>query len=248
MRRRLLFLLIAFAAWLPVLVIQKPMFMLYHHDLAGGCTAADWLRVAKHGLRLDSTIAGYLTIIPLLFTLASVWLPGKYLRKSLTVYFGIMATLVAMIFAADVALYTFWGFRMDATVFFYIQFPSGAMTSVPVGLLIRQVLFVIAYAGATTWMFCFVVRKLFPEAPAGRPLPATLILVLAGGLLFLPIRGSVTTSTANIGMVYFSDNQFLNHSAINPVFSLTTSLFKQQDFASQFQFFPEEKQKNFEFR
>ena len=44
-------------------------------------------------------------------------------------------------------------------------------------------------------------------------------------------------------MVYFSQNQFLNHSAINPCFSLIASLSKQQDFASQFNFFPEEERK-----
>ena len=44
-------------------------------------------------------------------------------------------------------------------------------------------------------------------------------------------------------MVYFSKNQFLNHSAINPAFSLLASLSKQQDFAAQFNFFPEEERK-----
>ena len=44
-------------------------------------------------------------------------------------------------------------------------------------------------------------------------------------------------------MVYFSQNQFLNHSAINPCFSLIASLSKQQDFAAQFNFFPEEERK-----
>ncbi|MDD7062221.1 MAG: LTA synthase family protein, partial [bacterium] len=68
----------------------------------------------------------------------------------------------------------------------------------------------------------------------------TTALLLLGGLLFIPIRGGVTTSTANVGMVYFSQDQFLNHSAINPCFSLISSLSKQQDFAAQFDFFPEE--------
>ena len=41
----------------------------------------------------------------------------------------------------------------------------------------------------------------------------------------------------------FQPNQFLNHSAINPCFSLIASLSKQQDFAAQFNFFPEEERK-----
>ena len=48
-------------------------------------------------------------------------------------------------------------------------------------------------------------------------------------------------------MVYFSQNQFLNHSAINPCFSLLSSLSKKEDFAKQFNFLDEEeRQENIE--
>jgi phosphoglycerol transferase MdoB-like AlkP superfamily enzyme len=241
MKRRLFFLFLVFIGWLPVLAIQKPLFMLYHHTLAAGCTPADWLRVIRHGLTLDFTIAGYLTILPLLFTIASVWIPGACLRKWLKGYFILSSLLIAMIFAGDVALYTFWGFRLDATVIFYIQFPSGAATSVPAGLFIRQAILAALYTFASARMFNRLAVPAFPDKPAGKKAYTLAALVLAGGLLFLPIRGSVTTSTANVGMVYFSNRQFLNHAAINPAFSLVASLYKQQDFASQFQFFPEEK-------
>jgi phosphoglycerol transferase MdoB-like AlkP superfamily enzyme len=243
MKRRLLFLLIVFISWLPVLAIQKPLFMIYHHTLATGCTLSDWLRVIWHGLKLDCTIAGYLTIFPLLFTITSVWIPGAYLRKWIKGYFVLASLLIAMIFAADVALYTFWGFRLDATVIFYIQFPSGAATSVPAGLFIRQAIIVVLYTFVSAWLFNRWIVPFFPDKSAEKKVYGFMSLVLMGGLLFLPIRGSVTTSTANVGMVYFSNRQFLNHSAINPVFSLVASLYKQQDFASQFQFFPEEKRK-----
>ncbi|MFA6769533.1 MAG: LTA synthase family protein, partial [Parabacteroides sp.] len=42
----------------------------------------------------------------------------------------------------------------------------------------------------------------------------------------------------------FSKKQFLNHSAINPCFSLLSSLSKQQNFAAQFNFFSEEERKS----
>lgn len=227
--------------WLPLLAVQKPLFMLYHHTLAAGCTPADWLQVVRHGLKLDCTVAGYLTLLPLLFALASVWIPGGRLRLWLKIYFGLASLAVAVVFAADVALYTFWGFRLDATVIFYMQFPSGAATSVPAGLFIRQAAFVALYTFASAGLFNRRVVPLFPDEPAGKKARPLALLALAGGLLFLVIRGSLTTSTANVGMVYFSNRQFLNHSAINPAFSLVASLYKQQDFASQFRFFPEEK-------
>ena len=61
-------------------------------------------------------------------------------------------------------------------------------------------------------------------------------MLLLGGVLFVIIRGGVTESTSNIGQVYFSNEPFLNHSAVNPDFSLLSSMGKSQDFASEFNF------------
>ena len=40
----------------------------------------------------------------------------------------------------------------------------------------------------------------------------------------------------NVGKVYFSAEQRLNHAAINPAFSLMESLAKQKDFSKQYRF------------
>lgn len=240
MKQRTGFLILLFIAWLPVFVIQKPAFMFYNSALAEGCTFTDWMQVIWHGLKLDCTIAGYLTAIPLLLTLISVWLPGLWLKKVLQYYFGLMALLIAAIFAVDEGLYSYWRFRLDATLFFYLQSPKDAMASVPLKEFVLQLLTFLAYAGG---VYLFLKKCILPQVPTTmvrKRIKASLLILLLGGLMFIPIRGGVTTSTANVGVVYFSQNQFLNHSAINPTFSLMTSLSKQQDFASQFNFFPEE--------
>lgn len=240
MKKRLLFLLAVFIIWLPLLAIQKPVFIMYHHALANGCSLTDYLQVITHGLLLDCTVSGYLTVIPLLCILISVWLPGAFYRKFLKGYFLFMALLIAAIFAVDVALYGYWGFRLDATLFFYLQSPADAMASVPVGSFFLQFALFLIYAFGMFWVFKRFVIPLFPTTPVSKRLGGTVVVLLLAGILFIPIRGGVTTSTANVGMVYFSKNQFLNHSAINPAFSLLASLSKQQDFAAQFNFFPEE--------
>ena len=56
MKKRLLFILIVFIAWLPVFVIQKPVFMFYQHALSETCTFTDFLQVMLHGLKLDCGI------------------------------------------------------------------------------------------------------------------------------------------------------------------------------------------------
>ena len=138
MKKRILFLIFFFIAWLPVFIIQKPWFIFYNNQLAGTCSPIDFLQVIAHGLLLDCTVAGYLTALPLFLTLASVWIPGEWLRKTLKVYFLIASLLISIIFVADVALYPYWGFRLDGTVLFYLRSPKDAMASVPAGLFIQQ--------------------------------------------------------------------------------------------------------------
>ena len=54
------------------------------------------------------------------------------------------------------------------------------------------------------------------------------------------IRGGTGASTANVSKVYFSSTMFLNHAAINPVFSFLSSLGDQNaDYASEYPFYGE---------
>ncbi len=47
----------------------------------------------------------------------------------------------------------------------------------------------------------------------------SLALLLLTAALFIPIRGGFSVSTMNLSKVYFSQDQRMNHAAINPAFS-----------------------------
>lgn len=239
MKKRVLFLFACFITFILVFALQKPVFMLYNHASGGGLSISDYLQVIVHGLQLDATVAGYLTVIPLLLTLLSVWIPGRYITFILKGYFFIVACIISLIFVVDIALYPYWGFRLDATPLFYLQSPSDALASAPASTLILQTLVFVVYTYGIFWALKRFVLPLMPEQYVKKMFSNSVQLVLLGGILFIPIRGGVTTSTANVGMVYFSKNQFLNHSAINPCFSFLASLSKQQDFAAQYNYFSE---------
>ncbi|MFV0271537.1 MAG: LTA synthase family protein [Macellibacteroides fermentans] len=244
MKKRVLFLFACFITFILVFALQKPVFMLYNHASGGGLSISDYLQVVVHGLQLDATVAGYLTVLPLLLTLLSVWIPGRYITFILKGYFFIVACIISLIFVVDIALYPYWGFRLDATPLFYLQSPSDALASAPASTLILQTLVFVVYTYGLFWALKRFVLPLMPEQYVKKMLSNSVQLVLLGGILFIPIRGGVTTSTANVGMVYYSNNQFLNHSAINPCFSFLASLFKQQDFAAQYNYFSESQRSN----
>ena len=68
----------------------------------------------------------------------------------------------------------------------------------------------------------------------------TFLHILLLPLLVIGIRGGLGESTTNIGQVYYSQNQFLNHAAVNPVFSFLYSLSHQLGDLSQYDFMDED--------
>ena len=247
MKKKVLFLILNYFAWLPLFVIQKPWFMTYNHPSAGNISLKDGWEVILHGLKLDCTVAGYLTVIPLLMTLISIWVTGKWYKKGIYAYTVMALLAITAIFSVDVALYAFWGFRIDSTLLFYLQSPKDALASIPARLFLQQTTSFLIYSTLGYLYLKKIIINHVPVEPVSNKVGATFAIIIAGAILFIPIRGGVTTSTANVGMVYFSQNQFLNHAAINPCFSLLSSLSKQEDFSKQFNFLDEkERQDNIE--
>ena len=240
MKKRIAYISLYFFTVLLIFILQKPLFMLYNGSIEKGFGFADYMQVMIHGASLDAATAGYLTAFPFLLVLISIWFRKFPLKKILYGYYILAAALISIIFVVDMALYTFWGFKLDASVFLYIDSPKEALASVSVGFILLRVLAILLLIALNSW----VLLKITPSVLTAtrKRIAGTAGMLLLGGVLFIIIRGGVTESTSNIGQVYFSNEPFLNHSAVNPDFSLLSSMGKSQDFASEFNFFDEEKQ------
>lgn len=239
MKKRIAYISLYFFTVLLIFILQKPLFMLYNGSIEKGFGFADYMQVMVHGASLDAATAGYLTAFPFLLVLISIWFRKFPLKKILYGYYILAAALISIIFVVDMALYTFWGFKLDASVFLYIDSPKEALASVSVGFILLRVLAILLLIALNSW----VLLKITPSVLTAtrKRIAGTAGMLLLGVVLFIIIRGGVTESTSNIGQVYFSNEPFLNHSAVNPDFSLLSSMGKSQDFASEFNFFDEEK-------
>lgn len=239
MKKRIAYISLYFFTVLLIFILQKPLFMLYNGSIEKGFGFADYMQVMVHGASLDAATAGYLTAFPFLLVLISIWFRKFPLKKILYGYYILAAALISIIFVVDMALYTFWGFKLDASVFLYIDSPKEALASVSVGFILLRVLAILLLIALNSW----VLLKITPSVlnATRKRIAGTAGMLLLGGVLFIIIRGGVTESTSNIRQVYFSNEPFLNHSAVNPDFSLLSSMGKSQDFASEFNFFDEEK-------
>ena len=235
----LLFLGALFAMSLLVMAIEKPLFLLWYHAQAAEASAAELALVVWNGLKLDQTVAGYITALPLLVVLAALWIPGRWSRSVLKGYLLVIAAVAATAFAANLALYEYWAFPLDSSVLQYLASPKEALASVTAGQLLLQLLVAAAVFGGMAWCYPRVLRLYDPARRSTHRAGGTLVLLLAAGVLSLPIRGGVSVATANVSKVYFSGRMFLNHAAVNPLFSFLSTLSDGDDALYEYEFFPE---------
>lgn len=220
MVKRVVYLLKFYLLTVLLFIAAKVVFMLCNAT-DNPFTAGDVVDVVRHGISLDLSTALYFLIIPFLSTVLSVWL--RIPRWFYKVYNAVVAVAFTLAFVADTSLYPFWRFKLDASCLQYLETPDDAMASVSVGyLLVRFV--VIAVLLALIYIAYSKLNVSF-RAVQNRFL-GTFCFLLSIPLIIIGIRGGLDESTTNVGQVYFSQNQFLNHSAVNPVFSFLSSFEK----------------------
>lgn len=216
--------------------------MACYYTLYNKVSWTEWFSVIGHGLPLDLSLAGYLTLIPGLLLIASAWTGSRILQWIRRIYFAFISILLSCIFISDLGLYGYWGFRLDTTpLFYFFSSPKDALASVSVWVVLGGILTMAIYAALLYYLFSqILLNEKRPLKIPYRRLSVSITLLLATGLLIIPIRGGFSVSTMNLGKVFFSANQRLNHAAINPAFSLMDSYARQVDFDKQYRFLPPE--------
>ena len=234
MRCRVSFLLKTYLWTVVVFIIAKVVFMLCCHQ-GHEFGMGDIWDVICHGLTLDLSTALYFLILPFLLVIISLWWTHKVLSKISTVYFAIIAIAFALAFVADTSLYPFWHYKLDATCLQYLTSPTEATASVSAGYIFIRLVFLII-----TGCLIFLGYPKFRLSPSRHRLIETLVALLCIPVIIIGIRGGLHESTTNVGQVYFSQNQFLNHAAVNPVFSFLSSFEKTASEIPDYLFMDEE--------
>lgn len=225
-----------FLLWTFIGVLSKLVFLAVYASIIDGISASDWWDVIWHGLVLDVAIAGYLTIIPALIFIASLWTESKVTEWIWKGYVGIVAFISSLAYVANIVLYGFWGFPLDNTPLLYIKTsPSDAMASVTTGQLIGGLL---AVCASTVFIYLLITRlvKLPKAQQNGKPLLQTIVILLLTALLIIPIRGGFGAGTNHTGAVYYSTNIRLCHAAVNPIFCFIESVTHDEDIADRYRF------------
>ena len=215
-------------------IVQKCLFMAFYDNVIG-MTLGDVWPVIRHGWDMDCSIAAYLSAIPAICFICELWISHRWLEVTLRCYFGLISVLLGIITVLDITLYGYWGFRLDMTPLFYFSTsPAAAMASaewwqLPVGVTAIAILAVVLYKSLYKTVGSIAIDR-------KRRGFSTAVMTIITAALFIPARGGVTVSTMNLSRSYFSQNQRLNHAALNPAFTLLYSATHQNNFKKQYRF------------
>ncbi len=149
-----------------------------------------------------------------------------------------MLFLVLYLGVVDMDLYSYWGFKLDVTPLLYIKTPGDALASVSIFEIVSLLLFFALqyFISIRIYKKYFSPVQLDDSTLGWKILPIGIFLA---ALLFIPVRGGFGIAPMNIGRVYFHQNNFANHSAINVCWNTIYSFTKKEKLSTQFRYMEE---------
>lgn len=214
-----------FIFWVLYFMVARGIFLIYHLDRASELNSSDTLKVFIYGLRLDASATAYICLLPFLVLLLSGLWPRLRAPGFVRVYTYIVLALLSLLLAADLELYSYWGFRLDATPLQYLNTPAemaASAATAPLFLLLLVTVFMIVIS-ILLYMRMIDLKKF--ERRSNRWLYAGLSLLYLA-LLVLPLRGGWQQIPINQSVAYFSNKPFANHAGLNMPWNLGYAILK----------------------
>lgn len=167
-------------------------------------------------------MTGYFMVIYGLILSASALLISRSLFLTAHLFTLLFLLVSSLIVMADLELYRHWGFRMNTTPFFYMG--SEAAGSVGPWIVIRMLVIAGLLFATFCWAYFRFIAPFFNSLQKSN-VKSLVILLIVTLTMFMPIRGSFSTSTMNPSMVYYHPTKtFANHAGINVTWNFLYSV------------------------
>lgn len=238
MKSRLLLIMAYLTGWVGWLTGCRILFLLYQPQ-ADHLDFATLLGVFAHGLRMDFSTAGYLTVLPALLLAVFPNNPPRKLASWLRFIIVTELIIVSLIAVADLEVFRTWGFHLDITPLHYLKSPREAAASAASSPWIFLLSLLIGIVMLGAYFFRFLTLRFVRRFQPVRRWMAIPGLTMASVALIIPIRGGFQLAPMNVSAVYFSPIAFANYAAVSPQWNFIHSCLESNKFGSNpYNFFP----------
>jgi len=198
---------------------------MYNFQYSRSFPTATLFRTFFYGIRMDASMASYLTIPLCIFLLLAVFFDlfsRSFLYK---IYTAIILLPILLIIFCDLPVYRAWGNRLDATPLKYLSSPKEAWASVsnlPVFWIL--IFFILGYLLIYRFFQRLIKANIVLIKNKQHKLMQSLLLLVFMGLQIIPLRGGIQQTPLNQSSVYFSRDNFINLAALNVPWNFMHSL------------------------
>jgi phosphoglycerol transferase MdoB-like AlkP superfamily enzyme len=206
--------------------VDRAFSLAYHFSKTKTLALNDLLGCFWNGWRMDASLSAYISIVPFFLLLINILLAKKWVNNIIT-YFSFPIIFICVVLCLiDRGIFQHWGYRLDATPLQFIDTPHEMLASLTTFELIATFggTLLLTYFWTTTIKKAIETFSIIPLNGWQKLSNVVLQLVLIC-LLPLLIRGGLQRMPMNSSSVYFSDNQYANQTAINPVWNFFYAVF-----------------------
>lgn len=217
--------------WVLLFDFQRILFSFHHYDRVFSDGLIEWFKIFIYSIRLDLTMASFLSFIPIIFLYCYFVFQKKVFAnifKGITLFFLL---IVVLIHAGEVNAYNEWNSKLTARVFVNIIHPDEVFRTADFGMVFRFIIYSIIEflfgLKVLNWLF-----KIDKEVIHLQLFQKILILIpilpFVLGLQFLLARGGWQQIPINIDVAYYSENYVLNDLSVNSAYFFTKNFMLYQ--------------------
>jgi phosphoglycerol transferase MdoB-like AlkP superfamily enzyme len=222
--------------WLGYFVVTKLVFLIFNWNKTIEIESlSELLSIFYQGSKLDLSVTGYLILIPTLIIILNSFFKKNFTQKTILTYTSILLFVMSFLIILDASLYGHWGNRLDVYGAFYLNNAGEAMNFIPIKTLIINTLSFLTLALGSCF---FYIKRINPLADIHLKnwFSAPLTFLMLGAVSIIPIRGGTGLNPINLSNVYFSNNTFTNHSAINVIWNIAYTFSEKEKLYQTFNY------------
>lgn len=235
-KNRLLFNLSYFLFWIGYFAFARLFFLMFYFEKTTELGITTTLKTFLYGLQLDASFSAYLSFIPFLISIVTIFNNSRKIYKIILWYTIVVLIILNLFLIIDASLYQAWGVRLDTSLLAYINTPEVMLASVSSFQMITGSLFWIL----STYIFIVIFKKSlhskYNKVDISNWLQVPLFLIITA-LLIIPLRGGFQTIPVNQSNVYFSNKMFANHAAVNFIWNFANTLTHKTSDKNVYQFY-----------
>ncbi len=219
--------------------LLRIIFIVFNMFYGFSCSFSEFLGTLWHGFRLDLATTSYIGVFVIpFFIIFSFIRSTRAFRIFIDIITSLLLVGVLLISVGDAEVYRSWQFRIDGSVVMYLSNPDLMLASVSSWRLVMLFAFVAILGVGLFMLYRLFTRRLFDSLSPEKFY--SLFFILVAGLLVIPARGGIGIVPINVGSVYFSENLFVNHSAINVCWNFGSAFFKSENDFEKYMFYDDE--------